>query len=131
MGMAMGKLRYILILLLFIIASPASVVNAQDQNAQDQHLPKFFTMLQDIPLMSGLTELEDQALYFDKPEGRIIESSALMQGVTKEQVLYFYQINLPQFGWGRVSENQFFRNGEFLEINFKEGLMKIMIKPTL
>ncbi len=117
----MSQLKYILILLLFI-TSPLAAHSDE---------PVFFSMLQDIPLMSGLDELEDQTVSFDKPEGRIIESKALMQGITKDQVLYFYQITLPQFGWGKVAENQFFRNGEFLEIDFEEELVKIMIKPTL
>ncbi len=112
--------RFILILL-FITVSFSSYADE----------PQFFSMLQDIPLMQGLEEIEDQTISFDKPEGRIIESNALMRDVTKEQVLNFYQVTLPQFGWGRVSDNQFFRNGEFLEIGFEDNYMKIMIKPTL
>ncbi len=97
--------------------------------------PQFFSMLQDVPLMPGLEEIADQTVSFDKPEGRIIESEAQMHDLTKDQVLNFYQRTLPQFGWGKIVENRFFRNNEFLEIYFDENdgrnVVKIIIKPTL
>ncbi len=95
----------------------------------------FFSALQDVPIMSGLEELIDQTISFDKPEGRIIESLAVMHDITQRQLLDFYELTLPQFGWGMVDSNLFFRKNEFLEINFEENnnnhLVRIMIKPTL
>ena len=37
---------------------------------------QFFENLQDIPLMPGLVERGDDTLFFDKPEGRVVESVA-------------------------------------------------------
>ncbi len=110
-------------------------VNAANIRAEENSSPEFFSVLQDVPLMDGMEELTEHALSFDKPEGRISESIALMHMVTKEQVLDFYKEALPQFGWGLVSQGQFFRKGELLEIFFEndngDNLVKITIKPSL
>ncbi len=116
-------MRYILtICLLFMLALPAYAEQG------------FFSTMQDMPLMAGLEELTDHGVSFDKPEGRIIESLAIMHEVTEQQVLEFYQSTLPQFGWGVVDGDSFFRNNEFLEISFEENngakLVKIMVKPV-
>lgn len=96
---------------------------------------QFFSSLQDIPLMSGMEELDGHAVSFDKPEGRISESFALMRDLKQGDVLRFYQATLPQLGWGRVSEYRFFRQSETLEIYFGEieeqSIIRIMIGPTL
>ncbi len=95
----------------------------------------FFSMLQDVPLMPGLEELEEHGTSFDKPEGRIAEAIAMMHDLTQKQVIDFYQLTLPQFGWGKVSQNSFFREKELLSIGFEENnnikLVKITIKPVL
>lgn len=97
--------------------------------------PQFFSSLQDIPLMSGMEELDGHAVSFDKPEGRISESFALMRDLKQGDVLRFYQATLPQLGWGRVSEYRFFRQSETLEIYFGEieeqSIIRVMIGPTL
>jgi hypothetical protein len=111
-----------------------SLSSATAQVSQDE--PEFFMSLEDIPLMEGLEELEDQTLSFDKPEGRIIESLALMRGVSRQQVLSYYRQALPHFGW-QVMEGgtMFFRGKEYLDLTFhqKDGIsvVKIMVKPTL
>ena len=96
--------------------------------------PVFFSVLEDVPVMPGLMEVEDSALFFDKPQGRIVELSVDMSGVTREQILNFYLETLPQFGWGVVEENLFFRDGEYLELSFiqQDGqqVLKIMVKPS-
>ncbi len=95
----------------------------------------FFSTLQDIPLMPELEEISEQSISFDKPEGRIAESIAIMHDITERKVLDFYRLTLPQFGWGLVNDNLFFRKSEFLEIDFERhdsnNLVKIMIRPTL
>ena len=97
--------------------------------------PQFFSALQDIPLMSGMEELADHAVSFDKPSGRISESFALIHDLKQGDVLRFYHATLPQLGWGRVSEYQFFRKDETLDVSFGEiegqPIIKIMIDPTL
>ena len=126
-----GKLimKYIAVFLFIFAVLASSVVSAFDPE------PQFFVSAQDVPLMQGLEEIEDEALLFDKPEGRIIESVALMNEVSEKAALDFYGETLPQFGWGEVGSGKFFRKNEFLEISFREidgdKFIKIMIKPAL
>ena len=96
----------------------------------------FFLSIEDMPLMSGLEELPQDTMSFDKPEGRIIESYAILRdGITREQVFTYYKVTLPQFGWGHVRGNQYFRGKEYLDLSFveKDGqdFLKIMVKPSL
>jgi len=124
-------LKYIVTIccLLFAAFSPALA------HAQPNIKQLFFSLLSDTPLMPELEEVSEQSISFDKPEGRIAESLAIMHNVEERQVLDFYLLTLPQFGWGVVNDNLFFRKNEFLEISFEENnsnkLVKIMIRPTL
>ncbi|MCB1783061.1 MAG: hypothetical protein KDI13_03630 [Alphaproteobacteria bacterium] len=117
---------------------PLVTVNAgTPPNAPEQvGIPKFFLSLQDIPLMPGLEELPAETLSFDKPEGRIIETIALMDArLQRGQVLSYYRTALPQFGWGKSGENSFYRKDESLEISFDKresgNIVKFMIRPLL
>jgi len=85
--------------------------------------------------MPGLVEVEDRSFTYDKPEGEITEIVARVDSVTEEQVLQFYEISLPQFGWSRVTEEgHFFRKGEYLDITFEadgdQTYVRIMIRPS-
>ena len=95
----------------------------------------FFTTIQDMPLMPGLEELPDQTLVFDKPEGRIIESVASTGSLSIDAIQKFYEDTLPQFGWSRIAENSFVRQGETLHLDFEvhEGqkFLRIMVSPYI
>jgi len=63
----------------------------------------FLRSIPDLPLMTGLVELEQEGLSFDNPEGRIVEAYA--QGVVgAEAVRSFYKQTLPQLGWRAVKQ---------------------------
>jgi hypothetical protein len=79
--------------------------------------PQFFSSIPDMPLMDGLTELTDQTVVFDKPEGRIVESVALIDGQASDSVLKFYGETLPQLGWTRIADLSFRRENEILTIS--------------
>ncbi len=116
-------MKYVLnICLLFIFAFPVYAGQM------------FFYNIPDIPIMEGIEEQLDQGVSFDKPEGRIIESVAIMHGVSREELLKFYKMTLPQLGWGLVNDNSYFRKRELLEINFEENnghdFVRIMIRPV-
>lgn len=99
---------------------------------------KFFAGSQDIPIMPGLEELEGRSFSYDKPEGEIIEIVARMEGVNSEQVLFYYDVILPQFGWGKANMvfdgANFYREEEYLDISFEaegaQSFVKIMIHPS-
>lgn len=137
--MCVEKVRLGRLLLLLLIGMAGSYVPAaagEKKSSIEQNDPEFFMSLEDIPLMQGLTELSDRTVSYDKPEGKIVESVASMQGVTRVQVLNYYRAVLPQFGWQLMDEgNMFFRGHEYIEIAFDEeagqSFVRIMVKPTL
>ena len=88
----------------------------------------FFSGLPDIPLMAGLTELEERALSFDKAEGRILSAAAALDdSVSIDEVEHFYLQSLPQFGW-KIGENgSFIRGGEVLKMEFAEEGSQIVL----
>jgi len=58
----------------------------------------FIDGFEDVPLMPGLTVVEDAGVAFDSPSGRIVE--AVAEGkVAAHDVLDFYARTLPQMGW--------------------------------
>ena len=57
---------------------------------------------EDLPLMPGLVSVPASAVVFDKPEGRIVESTA-HGDVTRYAVTRFYAQTLPQLGWHHVA----------------------------
>ena len=121
------------IFLLFIALELGHLVHVAVADPS-QPVPEFFEALQDVPLMPGLEELDGPSFTFDKPEGGITEGVAIMDSVDKGRVLGFYQATLPQFGWGRVSDSEFYRKNESLEITFEQDqgneIVRIMIRPS-
>lgn len=125
------KICAALLIVLFIMGTlPVLPASAQMQG----RAPVFFSKMQDIPVMPGLRELEDQAFVFDKPQGRIVESLALFDGMPPPRILDFYAQTLPQLGWRLVSPARFVRGEESLEMSFEdqgsETLFKIIIHPN-
>lgn len=123
--------KYILAGLTCIIALG---VYAFETRANDVE-PAFFSVIQDVPVMPGLMEIESLSFSFDKPEGGIAQVAAHLTGVNAHQVTHFYAVTLPQLGWGRVEANRFYRQNEFLQLDFEQEaqghVVKIMVKPTL
>lgn len=102
-------------------------------HAEDSGETQFFSSIQDMPLMPGLYELPDQAVMFDKPQGRIIESYAVFDHLSNEDVRAYYERVLPQLGWRRIAENQYRRENETLKLSLGrhegQNFMRIMIAP--
>ena len=94
---------------------PSSVyVSSKDKDVRISQSTTFFTGYRDIPVMPGLVEMEEASFTYDKPEGDIIEIVAQLNGVGPEQVLHYYDVILPQFGWNKVSEGgHYYRQGEY------------------
>ena len=78
---------------------------------------QFFSTMSDVPLMDGLTEVPARDAAFDKPEGRIVESSAVADpGVDEKTIAAFYDATLPQLGWTQSGAGMFTRQGEILTL---------------
>ena len=79
---------------------------------------RFFSELNDIPVMPGLYELADEAVVFDKPEGRIVQASAVAENMQAAEIVNFYTDILPRLGWvrqhGGPGAASFTRQGERL-----------------
>ncbi|CCQ75738.1 hypothetical protein [Magnetospira sp. QH-2] len=75
----------------------------------------FLSILDDVPLMPGLSEQADAGMVFDSPQGRLAETHA-SGPVTADAVAAFYDQTLPQLGWARQGPNLFLREGESLHL---------------
>lgn len=97
---------------------------------------RFFSAMNDIPLMEGLEELEGQGFIFDKAEGRIGALEAESDRIKAAEALNYYALSLPQFGWAVKSKTPltFRREGEELVLSAQDtprGLwLKIQIGPS-
>lgn len=93
----------------------------------------FFDAIQDMPLMEGLIELPDQTIMFDKPQGRIIETTALIEKGTQDEVIAYYNATLPQLGWTKTTPLAFTRDGEHLQFRFQtlkeEKFFSLIVTP--
>lgn len=70
--------------------------------------------------MPGLSEIEDRASIFDKPQGRIVETqAAIAPALLNARVRDYYATVLPQFGWRPVSGDRFKRNREHLSLRYE------------
>ncbi len=104
----MRYLAFAALLLTLVTVSP-------DVRASGAH-PAFFEALYDIPVMPGLQEFKDEALLFDKPDGRIASVTAASNHLKPEDVARFYAETLPQLGWKKTSPNQYVRGDDRLSM---------------
>lgn len=75
----------------------------------------FLSVLDDMPLAPGLTELADQAAEFETPSGRIVDAAAA--GTAEPRAVSdFYERTLPALGWARERAGHFVRDQERLTI---------------
>ncbi len=93
----------------------ALVVVALGIGLRMTHAEEFLSVLDDMPLAPGLTELSDQAADFETPAGRIIDAAAQGEG-TSTTVATFYDKTLPALGWVREGPGLFVRDHERLTI---------------
>lgn len=112
--------RVLCILFAVFISSSAF---AQTKTVKDDFVSGF----EDLPLMTGLIQLEDGAVSFDSPSGRIVEAYAESPTLTIEKILTFYSDALPQLGWKKDGETAkknmlvFTRDGEILKISLEKN----------
>lgn len=126
-------IRNILIAAAIIFACFSGPVFAAENAPAAAAPARFFSSMQDVPLVTGLTELSDQTVTFDKPEGRIIESVAEIESGSFDSVKKSYDETLPQLGWGRIAENSYARENEFLHLNFEtydgRNFVRVLVRP--
>ncbi len=96
-----------------LIAAVVAATAAVGAAAQE----RFVGGTEDLPLMAGLSEVAGRGMVFDTPGGRIVEAYA-RGPVTRDQVLEFYAVTLPQLGWRAVGAAAFRREDEVLKLEF-------------
>lgn len=96
----------VLIIAFCLLATPAVAEKA-----------RFFEALYDVPVMPGLEELPDQAMLFDKPDGRIASVVAASKTLGEEDVRRFYGETLVQMGWKKSTQNQYVRGSDRLSMD--------------
>jgi hypothetical protein len=89
----------------------------------------FVPGIDDLPLMPGLVAEED-ALVFDKPDGRIVQAVA-HGGPDARAIRDFYDATLPQLGWRRVAAGRYAREGEALDLQLEGGAGRTTVHFTL
>jgi hypothetical protein len=102
--------KVLLILAVLTVLAPVSAFAEES---------KFFSTLNDIPLMPGLYEVTRDSVSFDKAEGRIVETAAASETVSAGQIRAFYASALPQLGWAQAGEDAYSRNGEKLTLRLE------------
>lgn len=107
-------------LALLVVRSPVSMAWADG----------FFRDMDDLPLMTGLTERTDGSMIFDSGSGRIVESFAEGK-IALQAVLDFYASTLPQLGWTQDAPGVFSREGETLKLAFPEPGEILTVRFTL
>lgn len=85
----------------------------------------------DLPLMSGMTELSDQSMVFDKAEGRVVETAVFTAVSSVDEVQDFYRTTLPALGWQRLSSDRFLRNGEQLLVKCEKVQDGVVVRFSL
>lgn len=92
-----------------LVALVVLIPPALAQNSQ-----QFVSVIDDLPLMVGLSEL-GEGVEFATPQGRIAETTAT-GAVSRKSVQDFYARTLPQLGWKAVDSTRFKREGETLDL---------------
>ncbi|MDB3952872.1 hypothetical protein N9452_03190 [Alphaproteobacteria bacterium] len=91
---------------------------------------EFLTGFDDVPVMRGMAQVQSQDLVFDSPGGRIVEGY-VSGSVTRTAVRRFYRSTLPQLGWERLSDQEFSRDGEKLQIGYTGQDGDLTVRFTL
>ena len=91
---------------------------------------EFIADIEDLPVMPGLSEIDEAGVVFDKPSGRIVEAYAT-GAVKKGAVLDFYRRTLPQLGWQIESGERFARENEILTLQVREEETGVIVEFRL
>lgn len=108
------KIALMLLTLNFVSAT----VEAEVPPVTAEFRPVFSKAISDLPIMPGLTEETDSIVMFDKPHGRVIETSATGT-VPTHKIKTFYGQALPALGWVSVGEARYQRDNEILDLTVR------------
>jgi len=81
---------------------------------------EYLSVISDLPLADGLSELKDHATVFDAALGHIAAAYAT-GNVAADAVHAFYDATLPQLGWTREAKGLYHRPHQTLKIDALGG----------
>lgn len=94
----------------------------------------FIEGLEDVPVMDGLHQIQNDSIAFGNEESRLVEAVLTSESANFHQVENFYINTLPQMGWiyqgKRESSLVFEREGETIEI-IKEQKKPLLVRITV
>ena len=98
----------------------------------------FIEGLEDVPVMEGLSQTQNDSISFGNEESRLVEAVLASESTHFHQVEKFYANTLPQMGWiyqGKREKTLIFeREGEIIEINEEQKkplLVRITVKSKI
>lgn len=92
---------------------------------------QFVSVIEDLPLVTGLVENESAAVTFETANGRIAEAEA-RGAAAADAVATFYQNVLPQLGWTAVVSGLYQRAGERLRIDIEsDGAGGVVVRYSV
>ncbi len=90
----------------------------------------FFREPPDLPLMPGLSELTDEAIVFEYPEGRLVKVAA--SGVMPATSVFdYYAAALPEFGWAEIARGKYRRDGERLSLELSRHASHVTVRFSI
>lgn len=116
---------------LWLLCLMLLVLSAGMAMAQNPKQPVFFEALYDVPVMPGLEEVKDQAMLFDKPDGRIASVVAASKSLNASDISRFYDESLPQLGWKKTAQNQYVRGVDRLVMDLTKSPPLTVVHFTL
>ena len=113
-------MRFIFLIAMFIFVMPVSA------KADD-----FIPYMDSVPLMQGFTASAEDALIFDKPEGRLVEIDIWCESNCPDNaaITDYYADGLRILGWARTGNLEFTKNDERIQIDIfsaEGGVQKII-----
>ena len=90
----------------------------------------YSSAIEDLPLMTGMYELPREILFFDTPQGRIVETAAETKAPEKD-VAAFYSAALPALGWEQAQAMVYVRANEKLTLQFEPSHDSTMVRFSL
>lgn len=128
-------MRYIFLLITAVLLFPTFGICSSIENNSSE-TESFFVGFEDMPLMSGLTQIIDAGVVFDAPQGKIAEAYAQSSNVSEKELFVFYSHALAQLGWEKSKTAlSFTREGESLLIDVIEKkpllIVRFKISPIL
>jgi hypothetical protein len=115
--------RWILPVVLVAVALPAFAASPSNVNktrnpaaSVARPTPNFAKVIDDLPLMPGLTAQEDKDVLFVAGPGRIAQTTATGM-IDIDDVYYYYEDSLPQLGWKKINARIYERGGERLRLD--------------